>query len=59
MNVGDTKCHVFAVAGDYIGEPIQTNMTIVKGKVVEQLVLNRGKYLYFDNGLLSGLQTTN
>lgn len=58
-DLGDTRCLVFAVFGVHLGEPATANTTIVKGKVVEQLVFKNGTYLYFDNGRLSAVQHRN
>jgi len=38
------------------GTPIDIHKTIIKGYISEQWVYGGGTYLYFDNGVLSGIQ---
>ena len=38
------------------GEPYSINTTIVEGLTMEQWVYGLGTYVYFDNGIITGIQ---
>lgn len=52
VEIGMTK----EMCRDSWGSPYDVNNTIVAGNHHEQWVYSRGNYLYFDNGILTGIQ---
>ena len=58
LRTGDSKCHFYAYLGSGASAPIRINKTVV-GKITrEQIVMDYGLYVYFDNDKLTAYQTS-
>ena len=57
--IGTPKRAALAAVAPCWGEPTDTNRTITAGHISEQVVFNTDGYLYFDDNVLTSIQTHN
>lgn len=58
LRTGDSKCHFYAYLGSAATAPIRINTTVVGNVKREQIVMNYGMYVYFDNDKLTAYQSS-